>query len=134
MADFNSDTTVEASADALFDYLADVGNLPRYFSSMTSAQPGEGEEVRTTARLPDGREVQGEAWFRIDANRRTIEWGSEGPSHYGGNLEVRDDGERSRVTVRLHTTRVQPGDEEVQAGLERTLANVKRLVEEHDVA
>jgi len=59
----------------LFDYLSDVGNLPRYFSRMTSAQPGQGEEVRTTAKMPDGTEAQGDAWFRVDQSAQRIAWG-----------------------------------------------------------
>lgn len=70
MTDFEHATDVQAGADALFDYLADVSNLPEYFDRMTSAAPAEGEAVHTTALIdPDGegeRKVEGEAWFRVD--------------------------------------------------------------------
>ena len=48
MSDYERSTTVEAEADALFDYLSDVGNLPRYFSRMTEAEPAGGEAVHVT--------------------------------------------------------------------------------------
>lgn len=129
MADFTGTTTVSVPTTALFGYLSDVANLPKYFSRMTSAQPGQGEEVRTTAKMPDGTEVQGDAWFRVDEQAQRIEWGSEGPSEYSGYLDVRPSGDGSEVEVHLHTTRVEPGDSEVQAGVEETLANIRSQAE-----
>lgn len=130
MGDFEATTGVDAAEGALFDYLSDVGNLPRYFARMTSARPGDGEEVHTTAQLPDGRQVEGDAWFRADTGTRRIEWGSEGPSDYHGSLAVgAAAGGGAEVTVRMHTTRVPDGDSEVQQGLEDTLSTIKRLVE-----
>ncbi len=58
MGDYTGSIKVEQSGDELFRYLSDVGNLPQYFSRMTSAEPGTGAEVKTTAELPDGRTVR----------------------------------------------------------------------------
>lgn len=129
MADFTGTTTVAAPAPALFAYLSEVANLPRYFARMTSAAPGEGEEVRTTARMPDGTEVQGDAWFRVDETARRIEWGSEGPSEYAGHLEVTARGDSSEVEVHLHTTRVEDDDAQVRDGIAETLARIKEQAE-----
>lgn len=127
MGDYSGTTTVSASEADLFDYLSDVGNLPRYFARMTSAAPGDGQEVRTTARMPDGTQVQGDAWFRVDQAAKHIDWGSEGPSDYAGRLDVTADGDGSTVTVYLHTTRGE--GREVQDGIDETLAKIKELVE-----
>jgi len=132
MGDFQATTTVGADERALFDYLAEVGNLPSYFSRMTSAKPGDGEEVRTTAELPDGSQVEGDAWFRVDEEARRIEWGSEGANDYHGSLEVSAAGEGAEVLVRLHTTRVPDGDPQVQDGLDDTVATIRRLVEQQN--
>ena len=135
MGDFSGTTTVDAGSQALFDYLSDAGNLPQYFSRLTSAVPGEGEEIKTTAKMPDGPEVQGDAWFRVDAAAQRIEWGSEGPSSYHGHLEVSSTGDSSSsVEVHVHTTRVDDGDQVAQDSITETLANTKRLVEEQGVA
>lgn len=80
MADFRASTTVNAAEGALFDYLSTVQNLPHYFSRMTSATPGDGEQVHTTAQMPDGTQVEGDAWFHVDDSAQRIEWGSEGPT------------------------------------------------------
>ncbi|ALG09940.1 hypothetical protein AOZ06_26280 [Kibdelosporangium phytohabitans] len=122
--------TVDVGEAALYDYLSDVGNLPRYFARMTSATPGEGEEVHTAAQLPGGQQVEGNAWFQTDSSARRIEWGSEGPNSYHGSLEVADAAGAAEVRMRLHTTRVPDDDSEVRQGIDDTLANIKRLAEQ----
>ena len=134
MGDFTGTTTVGADAAAVFDYLSDIGNLPDYFSRLTSARPGDGEEILTTAKMPDGTEVQGDAWFRVDQSAQRLEWGSEGPSDYHGSLDVTAAGDGAEVEVRVHTTRVDDGNQLAQDSITETLANVKRLIEERGAA
>jgi uncharacterized membrane protein len=132
VAEHTRSASVDAPADQLFDYLSDVENLPRYFDSMTSAEPAGGDAVRTTANV-DGQKVEGEAWFRVDDGARRIEWGSEGPNDYSGWLSVANgDGGGSTVEVHVSTERAANGD--VDEGLEQTLDNIKRLVEEQGAA
>jgi uncharacterized membrane protein len=127
MADYQASTQLSAPAQHAFDYLSDVNNLPAYFDRMTSARPGDGETVQTTAKIPDGTEVAGEAWFRVDTAAKALSWGSEGPNDYHGHLEVTGDGDGSTVTVTLSTVRVET--DQIQQGLEQTLANIRRLTE-----
>lgn len=131
MNDYERTATVNASADALFAYLSDVDNLPDYFERMTAAEPGEGEEVHTKARIDiDGQgeqEVEGEAWFKVDEEGKRIQWGSEGPNNYSGELEVSEDGQSSQVAVRLHT---EMDEQAIEGDLQRTLDNIKRIVED----
>ena len=129
MGECQSTATVSASADALFDYLSDVANLPRYFARMTSAELTGPETVLTTAEV-NGQSVQGEAWFRVDRSATRIEWGSEGPNDYHGWLEVTPQGAGSQVEVHISTASVESG--QVQQGVDETVAAVKRLVESPD--
>lgn len=137
MGDYESSTTVDAPVDDLFEFLSKVENLPRYMDRMTHARSLPGDAVAVEARVepgdvgtdgPDGdgaRTVGGEAWFRIDADRRSLSWGSEGPNDYRGELDVVADGVGSRVTVRIHTERDDaPG---IRSGLDGTLAAIRRL-------
>jgi Polyketide cyclase / dehydrase and lipid transport len=137
MGTYEHSTGVAADPDELFAYLADVHNLPDYFAAMEEAEPaGEAEgdvpddsiAVHTVADV-DGTRREGEAWFTTDPDTRTLRWGSEGPSHYGGELQVDADGENATVTVRLHTEHGE--GERIQEGLETTLAQIKQNVEGH---
>lgn len=127
MGDYEHSTDVTAPAAQLFAYLADVRNLPRYFTAMTSAEPAEGEAVTTAAEV-QGVTREGEAWFRVDQSAQHLEWGSEGPNDYRGQLDVSGDSTSSTVSLSLHTVRVD--SDEIDSGIRETLANVKRLVEE----
>src|SRR3954469_26029854 len=93
MEDYERSTTVDAPADDLFEYLSKVENLPRYFDRMTSARNLPGDEVEVEAKVERGdrgsppgvngeRTFGGHAWVRIDADNRTLTWGSEGPHDY----------------------------------------------------
>jgi uncharacterized membrane protein len=126
MGDYEQSRDVNAPAQALFGYLADVRNMPRYFSAMTSAEPAEGGAVHVTADV-DGKEQEGEGWFKVDSNRKHLEWGSEGPNNYHGRLDVTGDDGVSRVSVALHTDNTD--DQRIDQGLTDTLDEVQRLVE-----
>lgn len=138
MGDYEGSTTVGAPVDDLFEFLSKVDNLPRYMDRMTHARSLPGDAVAVEARVEPGdagagegedgaRTVGGEGWFRIDADRRSLSWGSEGPNDYRGELDVVADGDGSRVTVRIHTERDDaPG---IRSGLDGTLATIRRLAE-----
>jgi len=134
MGDYEGRTTVHASVDELFDYLSRVENLPTYMSRMTEAHSVTGDEVSVEARIEGGdvgssadqETVRGDAWFRIDADARRIEWGAEGPHDYSGDLEVSPQGDAAEVVVHLHTMHDAPG---IQDGLDSTLSTIERLAE-----
>ncbi|GAC1542389.1 MAG: SRPBCC family protein [Acidimicrobiales bacterium] len=127
MPAFKSSVSIEQPADAVFDFVRDVRNLPRYFDGLTAADPTDGDQVRVTAE-EDGRSTVSEAWFRVhDGHRRRIEWGSASPDEYHGWLEVDPEGAVCSVTVEIHAT--PDGDRSVDERLDRTLYTLKSLLE-----
>ena len=133
MATYEQSTDVRASSDALFAYLSDVHNLPKYMEAMTSAEPTHGDKIETTAQVDvdhDGtpEEVKGEAWFHVHDADKKLEWGSAGPNQYSGQLSVMGDGSVSTVSVSISTEHLEEGLD-IEEGLRGTLANIKRLVE-----
>lgn len=127
MGEYQSTTAVSAPPDRLFDYLSEVGNLPKYMKRMKSAERSGDEAVRTVAEAPGGKTVEGEAWFKVKQDQNRIEWGSEGESNYNGWLEVRPAGGGSEVEVFISTQRVE--SDVVQKDVEETTGEIKRLVE-----
>jgi carbon monoxide dehydrogenase subunit G len=134
MADYERSREIAATADTVFDYLCDIRNLPKYFERMTSAKPGDGETIWTTARIDTGdgvRDVEGEAWFRVNREAHSIAWGSEGPNDYHGELSVSPKDAGSTVTVSIHTTRTgDDAKQQIDAGLDQTLANIATIFDD----
>jgi hypothetical protein len=58
---------------------------------------------------------------------RTLSWGSEGPNDYSGQLQVTGDDSTSVVKVSLQTER--PAADEIQEGLDQTVAVIKLIIE-----
>ena len=126
MADYLASTDVAAPADELFDYLSQIENLPNYFERMTSVTDNEDGTISVSADLGD-RVVEAEAWFEVDRDAKTLSWGSEGPNDYTGQLSVTGTGSNSVVEVTLRTERA--GGEEIQEGVEQTVAVIKLIME-----
>ena len=123
---------IAADPTAVYAYVSDVANLPRYFDSITQAVlTGQGEEVHVVAVVPDGTRHEGTAWFRRDDDAQKIEWGSEGGSGYRGWLDVDADESGSEVgsTVRLGLTMEH---EDADDSIEKTLALLRSRIEATD--
>ena len=50
MGSYRYTQSAALSAERVFDYLADVRNLPRYLPSMTAAEPEGGDQVHVAAK------------------------------------------------------------------------------------
>ncbi len=130
MPQYQRSLTIDADPDELFDYLSEIENLPKYFSRMTEAHSATGDEVHVVARVPeaaqsDGDTVEADATFSIDADQKTISWGSENEHNYHGELEVAPADDGATVTVTLHT---EHSSDDINDGIDETLQNVAELV------
>jgi len=131
MTQYRHTATADVPADELFAFLSHPENLPRYFPEMKVAEPTGGDSVHVEAEV-HGERVASEAWLRTDRADRSLSWGAEGPDDYRGELRIRDDGRgASEITVTLHSVREADG-EEVQRGLERTIAAMTQAVTADD--
>lgn len=130
MTTYESTTTIQVTATKLFAYLSDVENLPDYFPRMTSAHRTEGDKITTTATIEhEGktREVEGEAWVKVEKADQTLTWGSPGPNNYTGQLDLDPiDDTSCSATVRITTDR--EGDR-IQDGVDETVQGIKRAAE-----
>lgn len=132
MNEYVDSVDIDVAPRRLFDYLADVSNLPRYMPRLKQAEPvGDGAvEVLATPRLADGSlvEVRGTAWTRVDAPGRTFSWGSVGGRNgYHGSFDIDARGEGSTLIVRITSGRADA--ESVRSGLRDVLASIKTLTE-----
>jgi len=140
--EFEQSITVAAPADAIFDFISDVRNVPQYLPTVKNAQPQEGERIRTQGQAGE-REYDSDGHFRADEQARRLEWGSDGENDYSGWLEVHSEGaERSQVKVHIHYS---PRPETLQRmvehspshsfesvmdeGISKTLESIKQICE-----
>ncbi len=126
MPEYEESGSVDASPDAVFDYLSDVGNLTDYIPHMVLARE-EGQRLRVAAEV-QGRHEEGAAWFRPDADLRRIDWGGQDTAGYRGWLEVTAAGRGSAVRIHLSTDQVSDA-KEIQGSLSQALANIRNQVE-----
>ena len=133
MTEYVESVAVAVDPQKLFDYLADVANLPSYMPRLSSAEEvGDGAvSVTATPRLADGTtvEVKGTAWTRVDTPGRTFSWGSVGGRHgYRGSFDIDAIDDGAELTVRITSERADA--EAVRAGLRDVLASIKRIAED----
>lgn len=139
MAEYEHSAFVQASPEAVFDYISDVGNMPQYLPTTHHAEPqGEGR-VRVQGEAK-GHQYDSDGWIRVDQTEFRMEWGSDGEHHYTGWMEVEGDEAGSEVTVHL-SFEPRPEEKErmaegagshnaaIQQGLEAALKSIKNLVE-----
>lgn len=108
MTQYERSIDVNRSAEDVFEYLGDINRLPEYFPQITSVEQLEEDKIRTTAHIePPGQpaqDVEGEAWFPVRTAGQSLEWGSEGPNNYRGELDIDPkDSSSCTLTVRITT-------------------------------
>lgn len=135
MPSYTRSTTLDVDEDTAYAYLSDPENLPEYFPRITKVNPKSGgDEVETTAVIePPGEQkqtVEGTAWFRADDDAHKVEWGSEGSSHYHGELDFDPAGggdARSTVKLTIHSDSGHPGIEE---SIDETLQTIAQKLQQ----
>lgn len=148
MAEYEQTQQVDAPAEAVFDWLADVAHLPDYLPPVVAASlegPSEGgnpgQKIRTTLQAPgaEHQEFVAEGYISVDERARRMEWGAETGRDYSGFLTVAEVDGGSKVTVHLSLGErsaeadIAPAGDEpdpLQEGIAATLESIRRQIEE----
>lgn len=101
MPAYSDQTDVQAPADAVFRYVADVKNLSKYLPTVHRAEPEAGERVRVEG-TANHHEYTSDGWFKTDEATKTVTWGSDGENDYSGKMSVSGDGSRAQVKVTIN--------------------------------
>jgi uncharacterized membrane protein len=139
--EFEQSVMVAAPADQIFDFLADVRNVPQYLPTVRDAQPQQGDRIRTQGQAGD-HSYDSDGHFRANQQARRLEWGSDGENEYSGWLAVQENGSQSQVTVHIHfaprpemaqkMAERSPGhsfEAAMGEGITKTLESIKRICE-----
>lgn len=131
--EFEERIIIHAAPDAVFDFVADVRNMPRYLPTARRAEPQQGDRVRIQGQAA-GHPYDADGFLRVHHQRRRLEWGADEHS-YAGHLEVRPHGDAAEVTVHLafrsypHSDQHQgPSDADIREGLRKALRSIDNLL------
>lgn len=142
MSKFEHATTINASADEVYDFISKVENLPKYLPTTKSAQPQEGERIRVQGEAA-GHSYDADGYFRKDDENKRLEWGAD-EHYYSGWLQVDEQDEGAGMTVHLSfssgppegqgedpsASDEAPNSEQIQEGLVAALESIKNFVED----
>ncbi len=103
MAEYSDRIDVAAPADAVFTFVSDIENLPKYLPTVHHAHPQTGERVEVDGEA-NGHPYHSDGWFKVDEAARTMTWGSDGENDYSGRMSVTGDGSKSEVECSLKFT------------------------------
>jgi Oligoketide cyclase/lipid transport protein len=143
MAEYEQTILVKASPDAVFDFISDVRNMPKYLPTTHRAEPQGAGRVRVQGEVR-GHAYDSDGWMRLDKTEHRMEWGSDGENKYSGWMEVEGDENGCAVTVHLSFAprpdqkeqfKEQTGSvaETIQQGLEAALTSIKNQCEGRSV-
>lgn len=139
MPEYTDQIAVSASPDAVFRFVSNINNLPKYLPTVHEAhsQPNQRVEVDGKA---NGHAYSSEGWFKVDQSGRSMSWGSDGENDYSGKMTVSGDGSGSKVECSLRftpTAEIKASMDENQGGpsaamtdgLRASLASIKDICE-----
>ena len=133
--DFEQTMTMNAAPDAIYDFVADIRNFPKYMPTTKNAEPQEGDRVRVQG-AAHGHEYDAAGYLRRNTGNNRLEWGAD-EGYYSGSLEASPDGDGSKVTVKISFRGAPPGSDpdqapppaEVQDALVKALQSIQNYVE-----
>ena len=139
MPDYSDQIDVHAPADAVFAFISDVANLPKYLPTVHGAHSHGVDRVEVDGKA-NGHQYASTGWFKTDDEARLMSWGSDGQNDYAGKMTVTGDGAASQVSCTLRftpTTEIKDAMDKYQGGpsnamtdgLRTSLLSIKQLCE-----
>lgn len=135
LGEYEDSLTVQASADAVVDFVADVRNLPKYLPTTKDAQSQGPDRVRVQGEA-QGHQYDSDGYLRRAKEQGRLEWGAD-EGYYSGWLQVRPEGDGANVTVHISLRGKPPGapadgaptPEQIQEGVRKSLESIRNYVE-----
>jgi hypothetical protein len=137
MAEYEQTLLIHCKPDQIFDFIADIRNLPRYLPTTKAAQPQGEDRVRVQGEAHE-HSYDSDGYLRPDRDAMRLEWGAD-EGYYKGWMQVKPDGTGSFVTVHISLHGQPPGadpnhtpsDEEINEGLMTSLRSIQNQMEGH---
>ena len=139
MPEYTDRIDVSAPPDAVFSFVSDIANLPKYLPTVHKAHSQPGERVGVEGKA-NGHSYNSDGWFKVDQAGRTMTWGSDGENDYSGRMAVLGAASGSKVECSLRftpTEQIKDAMDKNQGGpsaamtdgLRTSLASIKQICE-----
>jgi uncharacterized protein YndB with AHSA1/START domain len=113
MPQYQQSMVIAAPPETVFNYVADVSNMPHYLPTTRNAQPDGRDRVRIQGEVA-GHTYNTDGYLRPDRANMRMEWGAD-ERHYSGAMQIAPYGNnQSRVTVQI-TMQDMPAPNQAQA-------------------
>ena len=132
---FEQSMTIHAAPDAIFDFVSDVSNLPKYLPTTKHAE-SQGSDRVVVEGGGDDFHYRADGFLRPNRDNYTMEWGAD-ERYYSGQLEIKPHGDNaSNVRVRLSFRGAPPGApegqgpsaEQINDGIHKSLESIENHV------
>lgn len=137
MAEYEQTLTVRADPVRILDFIADVGNMPKYLPTTKSAQAQGPERVRVQGEA-NHHPYDSDGYLRRDDGAMRLEWGSD-EGDYSGWMQVRPASGSGSSTVTVHISlrgtppeaeaAQAPGDDQINESLISSLRSIQNHME-----
>jgi uncharacterized membrane protein len=143
MSEYQNSIVIAANPDKVFDFVADINNLPQYLPTVQNATLVSDDRIRIQGEA-GGHKYDDTGYFRANKETRKLEWGSDGKSNYSGWLKVDQGEDTSSAYITVHisysltTERQQEFEQKsmnwesvMNEGISKTLQSIKNICEGH---
>ena len=139
MPEYTDRIDVGAPADAVFAFISDVENLPKYLPTVQGAHSHGTDRVEVDGKA-NGHPYASTGWFKVDPETKVMSWGSDGDNDYAGRMTVTGDAQAAEVACTLRfspTPEIKDAMDKHQGGpsaamtdgLRASLKSIKQLCE-----
>lgn len=139
MPEYTDRIDVAAPPEAVFSFVSDIKNLPKYLPTVHGAHSHVHDRVEVDGEA-NGHVYQSAGWFKVDQASRVMTWGSDGANDYSGKMAVSGEGGTSKVECSLQftpTAEIKDAMDKNQGGpsaamtdgLRASLASIKDICE-----
>ena len=139
MSDLTGSIQIAAPPQSVFDFVSDIGNLPKYLPTVKAASDAGTDMVNVTS-VVDNEQHMGHGFFRTPGVDQPLTWGSDDQKDYEGSMLIEAAGGGSNLSMTLHinpppqdTENIEErtGDftSQMQEGVNRCLQSIKNHVE-----
>lgn len=126
MSEYEYSITISRKPEQVFAFVSDAKQSPRYLLAIRQIGQSEGESVQAEIEI-FGHRIYQEAYFRIDSERRRIDFGSKGRELFSGWLQVMQGPDLAASDLTVNFSFQLSPEEETQ--LRAQLANLDRMIQ-----